>query len=152
MRRLIESSRFVIALPALASLLGGVALSLIGVWEVLVAIYNLIIQAEGLKVSVVGLLTAVDSLLLGTVLIVVGYGLYVLFVDPRLTIPEWLEIRSLDDLKAKLIGIVVTIMSIAFLSFLVDNTEPSSIMAIGVGVGVVIVSLAAFSWATSQRK
>ena len=152
MRRLIESSRFVIALPALASLLGGMALSLIGVWEVLVAIYNLIVQAEGLKVSVVGLLTAVDSLLLGTVLMVVGYGLYVLFVDPQLTIPAWLEIQSLDDLKAKLIGIVVTIMSIAFLSYLVDNNTPSDIMAIGIGVGAVILGLAAFSWATHSRK
>ena len=152
MRTILEKSRYLVALPAIASVIGGIALLLIGVWEVGVAVVKLVIQAEGLKVSIVAMLTSVDTLLLGTVVLVVGYGLYGLFVDQSVQFPEWLEIRTLDDLKTKLIGVVVTIMGIAFLSYLVDTNTPSDIMAIGIGVGAVILGLAAFSWATHGRK
>ena len=152
MRTILEKSRYLVALPAIASVIGGIALLLIGVWDVGVAVIKLVIQAEGLKVSVVAMLTSVDTLLLGTVVLVVGYGLYGLFVDQSVQFPAWLEIRTLDDLKSKLIGVVVTIMGIAFLSYLVDSNTPGDIMAIGIGVGAVILGLAAFSWATHSRK
>jgi uncharacterized membrane protein YqhA len=152
MRTILEKSRYLVALPAIASVIGGFALLLIGVWEVGVAIVNLLFHDQGFKVSVVSMLTAVDTLLLGTVVLVVGYGLYGLFVDPTLQMPEWLELRTLDDLKGKLIGVVVTIMGIAFLSYLVDSNQPSDVMAIGVAVGAVVLGLAAFSWATHSRK
>ncbi len=152
MRSILEKSRYLVAVPAIASVIGGIALLLIGVWEVGVAILNLIIQAEGLKVSVVAMLTAVDTLLLGTVVLVVGYGLYELFVDQSVRFPEWLEIKSLDDLKTKLIGVVVTIIGISFLGFLVDKNAPADVMSVGIGVGAVLLGLAVFSWATSVRK
>jgi uncharacterized membrane protein YqhA len=152
MRTILEKSRYLVALPAIASVIGGFALLLIGVWEVGVAILNLLFHDQGFKVSVVSMLTAVDTLLLGTVVLVVGYGLYGLFVDPTLQMPEWLELRTLDDLKGKLIGVVVTIMGIAFLSYLVDSNQPNDVMAIGVAVGAVVLGLAAFSWATHSRK
>lgn len=152
MRTILEKSRYLVAVPAIASVIGGIALLLIGVWEVGVAILNLIIQAEGLKVSVVAMLTAVDTLLLGTVVLVVGYGLYELFVDQSVRFPEWLEIKSLDDLKTKLIGVVVTIIGISFLGFLVDKNAPADVMSVGLGVGAVLLGLAVFSWATSVRK
>lgn len=152
MRTILEKSRYLVAVPAIASVIGGIALLLIGVWEVGVAILNLIIQAEGLKVSVVAMLTAVDTLLLGTVVLVVGYGLYDLFVDQSVRFPEWLEIKSLDDLKTKLIGVVVTIIGISFLGFLVDKNAPADVMSVGLGVGAVLLGLAVFSWATSVRK
>ena len=152
MRTILEKSRYLVALPAIASVIGGIALLLIGVWEVGVSIINLVVHAEDVKVSVVEMLTAVDTLLLGTVVLVVGYGLYELFVDPSVKFPAWLEIKSLDDLKTKLIGVVVTIIGISFLGFLVDKNSPTDVMSVGIGVGAVLLGLAVFSWATSVRK
>jgi len=117
-----------------------------------VSIINLLVHAEDVKVSVVEMLTAVDTLLLGTVVLVVGYGLYELFVDQSVKFPAWLEIKSLDDLKTKLIGVVVTIIGISFLGFLVDKNSPEDVMSVGIGVGAVLLGLAVFSWATSVRK
>lgn len=152
MRTILEKSRYLVSLPAIASVIGGIALLLIGVWEVGVSIINLVVHAEDVKVSVVEMLTAVDTLLLGTVVLVVGYGLYGLFVDQSVKFPAWLEISSLDDLKTKLIGVVVTIIGISFLGFLVDKNSPTDVMSVGIGVGAVLLGLAVFSWATSLRK
>jgi uncharacterized membrane protein YqhA len=150
MRRLIELSRYVVAVPAVGSIIGAFILMVIGTWEILRSLIKLFDTAIPLKESVVSILTAVDTLLLATVLLVIGYGLYELFVDSEVELPPWLEIRSLDDLKAKLIGVVVAIIAVVFLGILVDATEANDVMLIGVGAGAVVVGLAAFTFATRK--
>lgn len=122
----------------------------IGVLDVVQAIVKLVNVEVPTKDSVVSILTAVDTLLLATVLLVIGYGLYELFVDSSVNLPPWLEIRSLDDLKAKLIGVVVAIIAVVFLGYLVDSTEASDVMYIGAGAGAVVIGLAAFTYATRK--
>jgi uncharacterized membrane protein YqhA len=151
MRRLIEVSRFVVAVPAVGSIIGSFVLMIIGVWEIGGSIINLFNRAISIKQSVVGILTAVDILLLATVLLVIGYGLYELFVDSSVQLPAWLEIRSLDDLKSKLIGVVVAIIAVVFLGILVDLNDPSDILYVGAGAGAVVLGLAAFTYATRKN-
>jgi uncharacterized membrane protein YqhA len=151
MRRLIEVSRYVVAVPAVGSIIGSFVLMIIGVWEIGGSIINLFNRSISIKQSVVGILTAVDILLLATVLLVIGYGLYELFVDSSVQLPAWLEIRSLDDLKSKLIGVVVAIISVVFLGILVDLNDPSDILYVGAGAGAVVLGLAAFTYATRKN-
>lgn len=150
MRRLVELSRFVVALPAIGSIIGAIVLMVIGIVEIGRAIIVLFDSAVPLKESVVTILTAVDTLLLATVLLVIGYGLYELFVDSSVRLPAWLEIRSLDDLKAKLIGVVVAVIAVVFLGYLVDAKDANDVMLIGIGAGVVVVGLAAFTFAAKK--
>lgn len=150
MRRLIELSRYVVAVPAVGAILGSFILMVIGTWEIIRSLLKLFDTAIPLKESVVSILTAVDTLLLATVLLVIGYGLYELFVDSSVKLPPWLEIRSLDDLKAKLIGVVVAIIAVVFLGVLVDSTDANDVMLIGVGAGAVVIGLAAFTFATRK--
>jgi len=103
-----------------------------------------------LKETVVAILTSVDAILLGTVLLVIGYGLYELFIDTNLEVPDWLEINTLDDLKAKLIGVVVAIIAVIFVGVLVDAKSPNEVMYYGVGAGAVVLALAAFTY-TSKK-
>lgn len=151
MRRLIEVSRYVVAVPAIGSIIGSFVLMIIGVWEIGGSIINLFNQSISIKQSVVGILTAVDILLLATVLLVIGYGLYELFVDSSVQLPAWLEIRSLDDLKNKLIGVVVAIIAVVFLGILVDLTDPSDVLYVGAGAGAVVFGLAAFIFASRKN-
>jgi uncharacterized membrane protein YqhA len=151
MRRLIELSRYVVAVPAVGSIIGAFILMVIGTIEILRSLVKLFDTAIPLKESVVSILTAVDTLLLATVLLVIGYGLYELFVDADVQLPPWLEIRSLDDLKAKLIGVVVAIIAVVFLGVLVDATDANDIMLIGIGAGAVVLGLAAFTYATRKE-
>ena len=152
MRRLIELSRFAVAVPAVTSIIASFVLMAIGVWEVVMTIVHLLDSSVSVKLTVVAILTAVDTFLLATVLHVLGYGLYELFVDSEVTLPQWLQIRSLDDLKTKLIGVTVAILGVVFLGALVDRRDASSVMFIGAGVGAVIIGLAAFTFAAKRKE
>lgn len=150
MRRLVEWSRYVVIVPALASIVGAFALMAVGTWEMIEAIADLADLGAPLKESVLGVLTAVDALLLATVLLVIGYGLYELFVDSRVALPPWLQIDSLDDLKAKIIGVVVAIIAVLFLGELVNPGPATDVLWVGLGSGAVVVGLAAFTLASRK--
>lgn len=103
-----------------------------------------------LKVTIVEVLTAVDAILLGTVLLVIGYGLYELFVDTDLEVPAWLEVKDLDDLKSKLIGVVVAIIAVIFVGVFVDTERANEVVAYGLGAGALVTGLAIFAYATKK--
>lgn len=148
MRRIIETTRYVVVLPSLGALFGGLILIIIGLWDMGAAALKLVQPNVDLKESVVSVLAAVDTLLLATVLLVIGYGLYELFVDEDLHLPAWLQIHSLDDLKGKLIGVVVAVIAVVFLGELVEGSDAEATMMIGIGAGALVLALAAFSYAT----
>lgn len=151
MRRFIEISRFAVAVPAIGSILGAFTLMVLGTWEMIYSIFKIFDSTTTVKYTVISILTAVDTLLLATVLLVVGYGLYELFVDTDVDLPPWLEIKSLEDLKVKLIGVIVAIIAVVFLGELVDASEPNDVMLIGIGSGAVVLGLAAFTFATRKE-
>ena len=151
MRRLIEISRYAVALPAISSLIGGIVLMILGSIDIFKATVEIVLTQAPLKETIVSILTSIDAILLGTVLLVIGYGLYELFVDSRLEIPEWLEINTLDDLKAKLTGVIVAIIAVVFVGFLVEIKSASDVLYYGAGAGAVVLSLAAFSFATRKK-
>lgn len=124
---------------------------ILGSIGILKATIDTVLTRAPLKETIVSILTSVDAILLGTVLLVIGYGLYELFVDTNLEIPEWLEINTLDDLKAKLIGVVVAIIAVVFVGLLVDSKASGDVMNYGIGAGAVVLSLGAFSYATKKK-
>lgn len=150
MRRAVELTRYVVALPAIGAILGAMVLMVIGLIDIGRSVVQLFTPDIAMKESVISILAAVDTLLLATVLLVIGYGLYELFVDDSLNLPAWLEIRTLDDLKAKLIGVVVAIIAVIFLGYLADSKDASMIMPVGIGAGAVLVGLAAFTFAAKK--
>lgn len=117
---------------------------------VIVAAYNSVFRNYYLKETIVEVLTAVDAILLGTVLLVIGYGLYELFIDADLDVPAWLRVDDLDDLKSKLIGVIVAIIAVVFVGVFVDSNRADDVVAYGVGAGALVAGLALFSYATKK--
>lgn len=113
-------------------------------------VINSVLDGTGLKDTIVEVLTAVDAILLGTVLLVIGYGLYELFIDPDLKVPLWLRVKDLDDLKSKLIGVVVAIIAVVFVGVFVDSNRATDVISYGVGAGALVVGLAIFAYATKK--
>ena len=150
MRRLFEISRYAVIVPSAASIIGAIVLMILGSIEIVRSAVHVVVKQEPLKDTVVAILTSVDAILLGTVLLVIGYGLYELFIDTNLEVPDWLEINTLDDLKAKLIGVVVAIIAVIFVGVLVDTKSPNEVMYYGVGAGAVVLALAGFTY-TSKK-
>lgn len=151
MRRVLGATRFVVALPAIAAILGGILLMLQGSVAVVMVIIDTVWFGADLKTTTVDVLTAVDAILLGTVLLVIGYGLYELFVDADIAVPPWLRVTDLDDLKSKLIGVVVAIIAVVFVGVLVDANRAADVTSYGVGAGAIVAGLALFSFATRKE-
>jgi uncharacterized membrane protein YqhA len=117
----------------------------------IVAVIDTVLNSYGLKQTIVAVLTAVDAILLGTVLLVIGYGLYELFIDADLDVPNWLRVDDLDDLKSKLIGVVVAIIAVVFVGVFVDSNRADDVISYGVGAGALVLGLAIFAYATQKE-
>ena len=120
--------------------------------EMVSVVIDAITSGVALKETIVAVLTAVDAILLGTVLLVIGYGLYELFIDADIDVPMWLRVNDLDDLKSKLIGVVVAIVAVVFVGVFVDSNRSEEVISYGVGAGALVVGLAVFAWASERSK
>ena len=150
-RRIISASRFLIIIAVIAIFLIGTALLIYGAAETYTLIAGLFAGAggKGSKALLLGAIEMVDLFLLATVLYVIAVGLYELFIDDQLPLPEWLEIHTLDDLKEKLIGVVVVVMAVLFLGQLISWDGQRELLGYGAAVALVIAALTYF---TSQKK
>jgi uncharacterized membrane protein YqhA len=150
MKRIVGLTRYAVFVPAIASMVGALLLMVQGSIEMVVAVIDTVLNGYGLKQTIVAVLTAVDAILLGTVLLVIGYGLYELFIDADLDVPNWLRVDDLDDLKSKLIGVVVAIIAVVFVGVFVDSNRADDVISYGVGAGALVVGLAIFAYATKK--
>jgi uncharacterized membrane protein YqhA len=150
MRKILGLTRYAVIVPSIASIIGALLLMAQGSISIMMVIVDAVLNDAYLKDTIVDVLTAVDAILLGTVLLVIGYGLYELFVDTRLEVPAWLQVRDLDDLKSKLIGVVVAIIAVVFVGVFVDANRASDVVSYGLGAGALVAGLALFAFATRK--
>jgi len=150
MKRAIGLTRYAVFVPALASIIGAVLLMAQGSLAIVMVVIDAVSTELSLKETIVEVLTAVDAILLGTVLLVIGYCLYELFIDAGIEVPQWLRVRDLDDLKSKLIGVVVAILAVVFVGVFVDSNRSDDVISYGVGAGALVVGLAIFAFATKK--
>lgn len=151
MKRIVGLTRYAVFVPAIASMVGALLLMMQGSIDMIIAVIDTILSNYGLKQTIVSVLTAIDAILLGTVLLVIGYGLYELFIDSDLDVPNWLRVDDLDDLKSKLIGVVVAIIAVVFVGVFVDSNRADDVISYGVGAGALVVGLAIFAYATQEE-
>jgi uncharacterized membrane protein YqhA len=151
MKRFLGLTRFAVVVPAFASIIGALLLMALGSISMVTVFFEAVTNNLSLKETVVEVLTAVDAILLGTVLLVIGYGLYELFIDADIDVPLWLRVENLDDLKSKLIGVVVAIIAVVFVGVFVDTNRASEVISYGVGAGAIVTGLAIFAFATGKQ-
>ena len=150
MRQILGLTRYAVVVPAIASIIGALLLMAQGSIEMVIVVYQSVTTDTYLKDTIVDVLTAVDAILLGTVLLVIGYGLYELFIDTDIKVPAWLQVRDLDDLKSKLIGVVVAIIAVVFVGVFVDSNRADEVVSYGLGAGALVAGLAVFAIATRK--
>ena len=94
-------------------------------------------------------LLIVDLFLIGATRLIAAIGLYELFIS-RIggrgvrRMPPWLEMRDLNDLKARVIAMLVMVASVSFVEVVVDMPTGIEALELGGGVAVVVVALTAF--------
>ena len=58
--------------------------------------------------------------------------------------PAWLDIRTLDDLKSRLTGVIVVGLMVAFLGVAIEWKGGTDIAAIGIAIAGVIIGVGAY--------
>ncbi|GGR02608.1 YqhA family protein [Deinococcus ruber] len=89
-----------------------------------------------------------DNLLIATALLIISIGMQELFVGRIGNVPTWLHIASFDDLKQKLLGIVVVALAVKFFSVAVKwESGPSlDILTFGAAVAAVMLATGMYSY------
>lgn len=148
MRRILTLSRYLLMVAVVCSLAAALLLlvyaSIAEIRILLQSFSNLSIGDKEVKALSLSLINIIDFFLLATGFYVIALGLYELFIDDSLDLPEWLVFHNFDDLKNMLISIVIVVMSVTFLSQVVKWDGSKEILEFGIAVGVVIAALAYF--------
>ena len=160
LRNIFAASRFVIGLAVIGSFVGSAILLVIATITLFRIAWNEIVNFDldnlGGRHShidhlAVELIEITDVILLGTVLYIVALGLYQLFIDQNLTLPRWLKVNDLTDLKRDLIGVVVVLLGVSFLGEVVNWEGQEDILPLGAGIALVIAALGFILWLTPNK-
>ena len=149
---MLSASRYLIIIAVIGALLAATSLLVYGFLEAIKLVWTLIesgeVSRKGAKAMAVEFIEIIDLFLMGTVFYIIALGLYELFIDNRIKLPEWLEIRNLDDLKNKLISVVIVVLAVLFLGQAITWDGQRDLMGFGIGIAAVI---AALTWFLGQK-
>lgn len=92
---------------------------------------------------ILDLLKVIDTYLLAVVQLIVSIGLYELFVG-EVSVPEWLRVDSLDDLKKAIIDVLVVFVAVKGIEGLLSKGDPLDVLTYVGATGILILVLTAF--------
>ncbi|MEM8592989.1 MAG: YqhA family protein [Pseudomonadota bacterium] len=154
--QILGASRYMILIAVLGSMAASFTLLIYGFLEALQLIANTIQSGEvtrkAAKAMAIEFIEIIDLFLMATVFLIIAVGLYRLFISPNIQLPEWLKIDTLDDLKTKLIAVVIVVMGVIFLGHLVAWDGAQDLMGLGIGTAAVIGTLTYFLGAKPKKK
>ncbi|HTE69518.1 MAG TPA: YqhA family protein [Actinomycetes bacterium] len=145
----LRHTRYLFYFAVLSTLLAAALVMLYGTVQIVVFVVELVRHGSisnqwgaELRLTVI---EVVDLFLIGTVLFVIAVGLYQLFfTSMMMPLPRWLLVHDVGDLERKLIGLVITVLSVVFLGQIVTWDGQRDLLGFGVGIGAVIAGLTFF--------
>ena len=141
MARLIGNLRYLVILAVIGIAVQAIATFGWAVWVTGDFVVDLVsTSAWQQDDTIVELLQVLDLYLIGTVLLITAIGLYELFVG-NVQLPDWLVIRTLSDLKTKIVEVIVLVIGIKFVEKLVTAKEPIDVLWYGLGSAAVMAVL-----------
>ena len=150
LHRALGASRYVVIVAVVSTLLSSMALlvygALLEIVTLLRTLFTFSVTSKGGKALALTFIEATDIFLIGIVLFIFSLGLYTLFIDDKLPLPSWLEVKSLDDLKAQLISVVIAALAVIFLGYVVqwEGEGDTEFFGFGVAVAFMVAALAFF--------
>lgn len=144
MRAIIEKCKYLALIAIVSTLAAAVAAYFWGGLKTIKALTSMLTGHASDVAIMLSLVELMDSFLIATVLFIFAIGMYELFIG-KISLPDWLIIKNLNDLKIKLSSVIVLIMGILFLKHLVEWDDPMGTMFFGIGVAAVSGALIAFA-------
>jgi uncharacterized membrane protein YqhA len=144
----LRHSRYLFYFAVVSTLLAVALVMVYGTVQIVVFVVDLVRHGSidnrwgaELRLTVI---EVVDLFLIGTVLFVIAVGLYQLFGTRMMPSPRWLVVHDVGDLERKLIGLVVTVLSVVFLGQIVTWDGQRELLGFGVAIGAVSAGLTFF--------
>lgn len=75
----------------------------------------------------------------------VGVGLYSLFISP-LNLTVALGVKTLSDLEAKIISVVIVIMAVSFMEHYIESRGEMAVLLSSGALALAVIALVAFQW------
>jgi uncharacterized membrane protein YqhA len=151
--RILSQTRYMVIIAVAASLALAAMLFLFGAVHAAGIIASTIAalgDAKKTKALAIASVEIADFFLIATALYIVGIGLYELFIRD-LDLPAWLTITSLEELKQRLISVIVVALAVAFLAQVANWDGASNLLPFGAAIAAVVVALGAFSFLKYAR-
>lgn len=145
-----KGSKYVFFLAVLGSAILAVVLFLYGfiitLYSVFHAFGHFSPEVSAMKEVMAVSIEIIDLFLVATVFYIIALGLFELFIS-KAPLPGWLKICDLDDLKDKLLGLVVIALAVLFLGEALTWTGQADIMAYGIGTAATLIGISLYFWA-----
>lgn len=148
--RVLEGARFAVLVPVGTLLLAALVAFVYGVAYFIDSIRLIVDHPFPIAKNIGLFIVIVDLFLVGVTLLIAAVGLFELFVasdgprSGRTLLPAWLVIRDLNDLKARVISMIVLVSAVSFTDLVVDFRAGRDILYLGIGVALVIGALTFF--------
>lgn len=142
LKKIIEKTKVLILIPIIILLLSCLLLTLYGVYEFWELIHIFISQYNELASAVIAtqVFGLIDVFILVIILYIMAIGLYELFIKD-LDVPEWLTVKNLDELKAKLASVIIMFLAIFFTEQVVVAEHNINLLYLGGSIALIMVVL-----------
>jgi uncharacterized membrane protein YqhA len=148
--RALSLSRIVVVVPVIVLLLSAISSFAYGT-DVFVRSVTSVVEDPELTSHNLGfLLLLTDLFLVGATLMISAFGFYDLFIardnagSQALRLPAWVRMHDLNDLKARVISMVILVAAVTFVDVAVESKGGLNTLYLGAAVAVVIAALTAF--------
>jgi uncharacterized membrane protein YqhA len=155
--RILAVSRLLVLIPVIFLVLDAAASFVYGADILVRTLTEVIGEPAHVGARLGRFLVVMDTFLVGVTLMILAFGFYELFVPTReregqkFWLPAWLEMHDLEDLKARVVSMLILVAAITFVDRLVESQNQQEILFLGVGVSIIIVALTAFLWFGRSR-
>ncbi len=146
---LLWKSRLIILLAVIFGILGSLALFFAGSFEIYHTVTHLFPENSSqpdYSKLLIGIIGAVDFYLIGIVLLIFAFGIYELFIS-QIDIARTdgknhniLEITSLDELKTKIIKVIVMVLIVSFFKAILSTPYQTPLEMLYFGLAILCVA------------
>jgi uncharacterized membrane protein YqhA len=159
-RRVVVSSRFFTLMAVIGSLAASILMFFLGLYNIYEAFrYGLSGTEESPfgTSAVISVIEGLDRFLIAIVLLYFAYGVYSLFIHPEeaeeeLSLPAWLRIRQIGQLKQVVAEVIIVVLFVLFLRVALETFRgPHMEMSLGQIATFVLLPVSTMLLAISLR-
>ncbi len=145
--KILWNLRYVVVLSVILSILASITLFFIGSWDI---VYSIIYQNPLFNANITNnndllfkIISSIDLFLIGIVLLIFGFGVYELFISEidfakGKIADSTLKINSLDQLKNKIIKVIIIVLIVKFFEKILKLTpnfsSPNDILVFSLSI------------------